>query len=84
MDFFWYKKYEYKKLTKEQRAKLYEWQKSKDGKYITHKKCQSSGQNTKVSDNKKFQDKISRFEDQFKVVYEGPTDREIEVCLSYA
>ena len=82
--FLWYKKYEYKKLSKEKRAKLYEWQNSKDWKDIADKNHQSSGKPLKVSAKKKLQAKISTLEAQLKVVEEGPNDTEIEACLTSA
>ena len=46
LHFSWHKKDEYKKLTKEQHSKWYEWHKYKDGRDITNNQRQSSGENS--------------------------------------
>ena len=53
VDFCCYKKDEYKKLTKYQRAKWYECQNSNDGKDFINKQRQYYGKPPKVSDKKK-------------------------------
>ena len=84
VDFRWYKPEEYKLLNKEQRAELYEWQKSKEGQSTTNKQKTSSGHKTKPSAKKKLQAKIAALEAAIKAQESEPTMEELTACIASA
>ena len=84
VDFRWYKPVEYKLLNKEQRAELYEWQKSKEGQATTSKQKTSSGYKAKPSAKKKLQAKITALKAKIKAQESELTTEELAACIASA
>ena len=82
VDFSWYKPEEYKLLTKEQKSELYEWQRSKEGKAVTHQQKTKAGYKPKPSAKKKLQAKVAALEAALKEQESEPTVEEIAACIS--
>ena len=68
VDLRWYKKAEYDKLTKEQRAELYEWQQTKQGKKVieAQKKQLGVGPSKRNAKKKNMQARIAALEKELK------------------
>ena len=84
VDFRWHKPEEYKTLTKEQKNELYEWQRSKEGKSVTHQQRASTGYKSKTSAKKKLQSKVAALEAALKEQNSEPTLEELTACISAA
>jgi hypothetical protein len=84
VDLRWHKYDEYKKLNKEQRAELYEWQRSKEGSAITQKQKSASGHKSKPSTAKKLKMKVATLEAKLKASNEGVTYDELAACIASA
>ena len=85
VDLRWHTPEEYKTLNKEQRAELYEWQRTKEGKATSAKQRLDSGHKGKLSAKKKLQTKVAALEAQLKVQQSSePTLDEIKACLASA
>ena len=84
VDFRWHKPEEYKTLTKEQKNELYEWQRSKEGKSVTHQQRTSTGYKSKTSAKKKLQSKVAALEAALKEQNSEPTLEELTACISAA
>ena len=84
VDFRWHKPEEYKRLNKEQRAELYQWQNSKEGKEICAKQRSATGIDNRQRGKAKLQAKINSLEAQLKEVKDEPSVSEIEACIAAA
>ena len=83
VNFRWYKLEEYKLLSKEQQAKLYEWQKFKEGEATTNKQKIGSSDKAKPSAKKKLQAKIVALEAKIKEQESEPIIEELTACIAY-
>ena len=84
VDFRWYKPEEYKQLSKEQKAELYDWQRSKEGKAVTNGQRTKAGYKPRPSAKKKLQSKVAALEAALKEQASEPTLEEITACISAA
>ena len=83
VDFRWHTPSEYRKLNKEQRAELYEWQQTKEGKEAIGKQ-KKAGADKKQSDKKKLQSKVSALEAKVVELEKEPSLEELQACISAA
>ena len=79
VDLRWHTPDEYRKLSKDQRAELYEWQRSKEGRDVTAKQKKASGIPVKQSAKKRLRAKVSALEAQLA---ETPTLEELQSCIA--
>ena len=79
VDLRWHTPEEYKKLSKEQRSELYEWQRSKAGRDITAKQKSAAGVQPKQNVKKRLRAKVSALEAQLS---ETPTLEDIQSCIA--
>ena len=84
VDFRWHTPSEYRKLNKEQRAELYEWQNTKEGKEAISKQRGDDGKDSKQESKKKMRAKINSLEAKLKQANEEPTLEELQACIAAA
>jgi hypothetical protein len=82
VDLRWHKPDEYKLLTREQRMELYDWQRTKEGRAITHKQKSSSGYKPKPSQKTKLQSKVAALEARLKDAEKEPSLEELTACIA--
>ena len=81
VDFRWHTPAEYRKLSKEQRAELYDWQQTKEGKDAIQKQKKSSA-DKRQNGKKKLQARVDSLEAQLKIATSEPSIEEIQACIA--
>ena len=81
VDFRWHTPAEYRKLNQEQRAELYEWQNTKEGKEMIAQQ-RKSNDGKKQTGKKKLQAAIKSLKAQLEKATAEPSLEEIQACIS--